>query len=100
MTGPAATVHYVVEKMGRCDLFGRTLADQIKIDSIRSKLDLRDAILALICSSRPSLSAEEKKCLSYYWRVKIEPVLRDYENDCPEAGWYFDYITVIDFVIY
>lgn len=27
-------------------------------------------------------------------------MLRDYEKDCPEAGWYFDYITVIDFVIY
>lgn len=27
-------------------------------------------------------------------------MLRDYENDCPEVGWYFDYITVIDFVIY
>lgn len=57
VTGPAAMIHYVVGKMGRCDLFGRTLHDQIKIDSIRSRLDLRDAILGLICSSRPSLSA-------------------------------------------
>ena len=56
VTGPAAMISYVVERAGRTDLCGRTLADRVKIDSIKSRHDLSGAVLGLIVSSRPSLS--------------------------------------------
>jgi hypothetical protein len=71
VTGPSAMIHYVVERANRRDLFGRNIADQIKIDSIRSKHDIRDAILGLICQARTSLSPEEQKNLAFYWCSKI-----------------------------
>lgn len=27
-------------------------------------------------------------------------MLSEYEIDCPESGWYYGYVTVMDFVIY
>jgi hypothetical protein len=80
VTGPTGMVSYIIDRSGRTDLFGRTLADRVRIDSIKSKHDLCGAVLGLICSARPSLSPEEKKSLSFYWVSKIEPILRDYEN--------------------
>lgn len=93
-------VSYVVERAGRTDLFGRTLPDRVKIDSIKSRHDLSGAVLGLICSARPSLSPEEKKSLSYYWASKLEPILNDYEHESPQVGWYYGYLTVMDFLIY
>jgi hypothetical protein len=83
VTGAAGMVSYVVERAGRTDLFGRTLTDRIRIDSIKSRHDLNGAVLGLICSARPSLSPEEQKNLNFYWSGKIEPILRDYEHECP-----------------
>jgi hypothetical protein len=83
VTGPSGIAYYILEKSGRSDLLGNNLADRIKIDSIRSKHDLRDAILGLICSARPELPSDDQKNLPYYWKSKIYPILQDYENECP-----------------
>lgn len=53
VTGPSGIVYYILEKSGRSDLLGNNLTDKIKIDSIKSKHDLSDAILGLMCSVRP-----------------------------------------------
>lgn len=100
VTGPAAMISYVVERAGRTDLCGRSLADRVRIDSIKSRHDLSGAVLGLIVSSRPSLSPEEKKSLSFYWASKIVPILSDYEAECPAEGWYYGYLTLMDFVVY
>jgi len=60
-------------------MLGRTITEMIKIDSIRIKFDVRNAILALICTHRPTNSPEDKKCLKHYWISKIEPILMSYE---------------------
>lgn len=98
--GASGAIFYLIEKSGRRDLCGRTLADKIKIDSIRSKHDLSKSILGLICSARPTLSADDQKSLAFYWKSKIQPILWDYQNECPREGWYYGYITIMDFVIY
>ena len=54
VTGPAGVLCYIVGIAGRHDLFGNNLQDMIKIDSLRSKHDLRNAILGFICDNRKS----------------------------------------------
>jgi hypothetical protein len=54
VTGPAAILLYIIEKSGKTELRGRNLGDRIKIDSLKSKHDLKSAILGLICTYRPS----------------------------------------------
>jgi len=71
VTGPISMVTYVIEKTNRHDLFGRTVEDKIKIDSIRTKQDLRNAILGLICTTRPTIQKDDKKCMKHYWTTKI-----------------------------
>lgn len=54
VTGTSSLMDYVIDKAGRNDLQGRNMVDQIKIDSIGFKHDLRSAILGLICNIRPT----------------------------------------------
>lgn len=60
VTGPIGIVTYLLEKTGRTDLFGRTLNDRAKIDSIRSRCDLRTAIVAMTCVGRSSCEGGKK----------------------------------------
>lgn len=50
VTGTPAIVHYIIEKSGRTDLFGKTLADITKIDKFKARVDIKLAILSLICT--------------------------------------------------
>jgi glutathione S-transferase len=95
VTGPAAVVVYIAEKAGRGDLMGRTLADKVRIDSLKSKHDIRSAIEGLICAYQ-----EDQGKVAHMFTTRIEPILRDYENDCPNDGWFFSYFTVMDFLVY
>ncbi len=95
VTGPAGIIHYILEKAKRSDLLGRTLGDKIRIDSIKSKHDLKSAIEGAICGFQQEPAKVEKVLAT-----RIEPIFRDYEADCPEDGWYFGYFTIMDFVIY
>ena len=52
-------ISYVIELGGRPDLLGNTLDDKMKIDSFRSKGDLKDTILGFICNTRPTTSQEK-----------------------------------------
>lgn len=78
VTGPSAISIYILERAGRSDLLGKNLADKIKIDSIKSKHDIKTAILGLICIYRPSNVQEEKQKIMQMWTSKVEPILRDF----------------------
>lgn len=71
VTGPAACGIYIMERAGRGDLLGKNLADKIKIDSIKSKHDIKTAILGLICVFRPSSVQEDKQKLMQMWTSKV-----------------------------
>lgn len=71
VTGPAAIGLYIMERAGRSDLLGKNLADKIKIDSIKSKHDIKTAILGLICVYRPSNVQEDKQKLMQMWNSKV-----------------------------
>ena len=66
-TGSAAIVTYLICKANREDLLGRTIVEKMKIDSIRSRCDVRNTLLGAACTNRPSCPIENKKCLQYYW---------------------------------
>lgn len=74
---------------------GRTLGDKIKVDSIKSKHDLKSAIEGLICAFQ-----ENPQKVASIFQNRIQPILRDYENECPADGWYFGYFSIMDFVVY
>lgn len=52
VVGPIGIATYLIEKVGRQDLFGGTIEEKIKIDSIRSQYDLRTAMIGMVCSTR------------------------------------------------
>lgn len=52
VTGPIGIVTYILEKTGRTDLFGKTIEDKARLDSIRSRCDLRTAIIGMTCVGR------------------------------------------------
>lgn len=60
VTGPIGIATYLIEKAGRDDLFGRTIEDKTKIDSIRSHYDLRTKMIALACSTRQECELTNK----------------------------------------
>lgn len=50
VTGVAGIMAYILEKARRTDLFGRSLADKVKLDSLKSKHDLKSAIEGAMCA--------------------------------------------------
>jgi hypothetical protein len=100
VTGPIGMVTYLLEKAGRTDLLGRTLEDKARLDSIRSRCDLRTALIGMTCVGRSNCEEESKKCMSYYWEKKIAPLLVLHEQECQLAPWFFPYLTIMDFVTY
>lgn len=54
VTGTPAVIHYIIEKAGRTDLFGKTLLDITKIDKFKARVDIKLAILSLVCTYSPS----------------------------------------------
>ena len=54
VTGTPAIIHYILEKSGRIDLFGKNLTDITKIDKNKARVDIKLAILSLICTYCPS----------------------------------------------
>ena len=77
------------------------MKDKIKMDALKSKHDLKDAILGLICNNnRANCKEKEKLCMNSFWTKKIEPNLIELENACQQNNWFFGYITVADFGFY
>jgi hypothetical protein len=54
VTGTPAIIHYIIEKSGRIDLLGKNLTDITKIDKFKARVDIKLAILSLICTYCPS----------------------------------------------
>jgi hypothetical protein len=100
VTGPIGIVTYLLEKAGRTDLFGKTIEDQGRLDSIRSRCDLRTAMIGMTCVGRSNCELENKQCMAYYWEKKIEPLLGLYEQECKLDPWFMSYLTIMDFVIF
>ena len=101
ITGCASLFHYILEKAGRTDLLGHTIEEKVKIDSIKSQHDIRNAILGLVCITRPTPNhPQDRRNMQNYWTFKIEPILFDYESECQENNWYLGSITIMDFFIY
>jgi hypothetical protein len=60
VTGTPAIIHYILEKSGRVDLLGKTLADTVKIDKFKARVDIKLAILSLICTYCPSQLEQDR----------------------------------------
>lgn len=80
-------------------MLGRTLMEKVKIDSIRSRHDLRNAILGMVCTNRQTLAEDPRNC-QLYWTSKIEPILKDYQAECLDNNWFYGAITIVDFFVY
>ena len=100
VTGTPALIQYILDKAGRQDLKGVNIEDRIKIMSIRSRHDLREMIIGLMVASRAKNSEQEKVTVQNAWDSKIKPVLEVFEKDCNAEGWYFGYMTLMDFLVY
>lgn len=103
VTGVSPMITYVCELANRPDLLGITLKDKTKIDNFRNKGDLKDTILGLLCSMRPSNSQEKldrKRKLVEFYERKIADQMLYHEEECTPNSFYFGYLTILDFHIY
>jgi hypothetical protein len=83
------------------NLLGTSIRDKVKIDIIKSKHDIKDNIIGLICQiSRPNSKNLPQFPLEYYWENKIEPRLKELEKYYSEKEWFFGYISNLDFIFY
>lgn len=51
-------IEYIVRKAGNLSLLGSTAKDRIKLDSFKSKYDIKDNIIALVCQVNRNTSKE------------------------------------------
>lgn len=94
-------IEYVIRKAGQLQLLGNSIRDRIKIDIFKSKHDIKDNIIALICQvNRANPKERPQHTPEFYWETKIQPKLIEIEQNCHENGWYFGYLTVADFSFY
>jgi glutathione S-transferase len=101
VTGQHGMIEYVVRKAGRLPLLGTSMRDRIKIDVFKSKHDIKDNIIALICQvNRSNPKERPQHAPEFYWETKIQPKLVEIEQSCSEHGWCFGYLTVADFSFY
>ena len=68
VTGTSAIIYYIVEKAKRADLLGKNISDFIKIQSLKNKNDLHQAILGLTCLLRTAEPKEQQKQMNFYWK--------------------------------
>ena len=69
-------------------MLGRSIEDRMKIDSFRSKGDLKDTILGFICNSRPTTSQEKLervKKMNELYQKKISHLMEMHERECKEG---------------
>ena len=52
VVGKSAIAYYLVEKAGRMDLFGKSIEDVVRINSMKNKRDCHNAVLALNANLR------------------------------------------------
>jgi hypothetical protein len=101
VTGQHGMIEYVIRKAGRLQLLGSSIRDRIKIDVFKSKHDIKDNIIALICQvNRTNAKERPQHSPEFYWETKIQPKLLEIELNCSEQGWYFGYLTLADFSFY
>ena len=81
LTGSRSMVNYAIEVSQQHDLLGKTLADQIKIESFRTK-GLEDHILGFLCSGRFNASNSNDTIMEMR-NIKIKKIstlLKQYEK--------------------
>lgn len=94
-------IEYIIRRAGALTLLGTTLKDRLKIDHFKSKYDIKDNIIALICHiNRSNPKGKPEHAPEYYWENKLLPKLMEFEEKCKEEDWYFGYLTVADFSFY
>lgn len=68
MTGQQGMIEYIVRKANSLSLLGATARDRIKLDAFKSKYDIKDNIIALICQmNRDHPKEGPLKGPEYYW---------------------------------
>jgi glutathione S-transferase len=83
VTGAQGITEYLIRKSGRTDLLGASLRDRIRIDMIKSKHDIKDSVIGLICQMHRTDRVETPQHPpEYYWKGKIEPRLMEIEAAC------------------
>jgi hypothetical protein len=101
VTGAHGITEYLVRKANQINLLGINIRDKVKIDMLKSKHDIKDNVIALICQmNRPGANNSPQHPPEYYWESKIEPRLKELEANCKEADWFFGYISIMDFIFY
>ena len=96
-TNKSGCTYYILEKVGRLDLMGRTLDDVIQMHSIKHKRDLHNALLAL--QAKSSTVADQMK-IKQIWQEKIKPIFQQLEKDSKPNDWFCGHITMMDFGVY
>jgi hypothetical protein len=102
VTGQHGIIEYLVRKADRLSLLGNCVRDRIKLDMFKSKHDIKDNIIGLICQmNRTNCKVgTPQQTPEFYWEEKILPKLLEIERNCKQDDWYFGYITVADFSFY
>lgn len=84
-------------------MLGNCVRDRIKMDMFKSKHDIKDNIIGLICQMNRSnckVARSPQQSPEFYWEEKIQPRLLELEKNCRENDWYFGYLTIADFSFY
>ena len=78
VTGQHGIIEYIIRKANQLSLLGSSIRDRIKLDMFKSKHDIKDNIIALICqlnrnNCKPNRLPQQSP--EFYWEEKIQPKL-------------------------
>lgn len=74
ITGQHAINEYIIRKANKLSLLGNSIKDRIKIDMFKSKHDIKDNVIGLICQmNRNQLKSNKvpQQSPEYYWKEMI-----------------------------
>lgn len=101
VTGQQGMIEYIVRKAKHPSLLGSTPRDRIKLDAFKSKYEVKDNIIALVCQLNRSSGKEGPlRPPHFYWEKNIYPKLQELEAASAGREWFLGYLTVADFGLY
>ena len=101
VTGANGIIEYIIRKSNNISLLGNSIHDKLRISQLKSRPDIKDNVIALICqTSRPNSKDSPQHPLEHYWKHMIEPRLKEIETDCSEKEWFLGYLSIFDFIFY
>ncbi len=80
VTGQHGIIEYLVRKADRLSLLGNCVRDRIRLDMFKSKHDIKDNIIGLICQmnrTNTKVTRAPQQSPEFYWEEKILPKLAE-----------------------